>query len=84
MRKIIMLALALGFCLMSQSVLAYNDWIMETDNHDATFTGTWGTSTARILYYGNNYRYTPCSGSMGAVSATAKFIARTSVDMSGF
>ena len=56
---------------------------METDNHDATFSGAWGTSTARILYYGDDYRWALCSGSTGTVSATATFIARTSVDVSG-
>ena len=75
--------LILGILLMVNAVWATNDWIMETDNHDATFSGAWGTSIARILYYGDDYRWALCSGDAGTVSATATFVARTTVDVSG-
>ena len=82
-RRTIILILALGVCLWGFPAWALNDWIMETDNHDATLTGTWSTSTARILYYGDDYRATPCSGDTGTATATATFVARNSVDVTG-
>ena len=78
------LSLVVMFCFTGGLAWALNDWIMETDNHDATFGGTWGTSTARILYYGDDYRYVACSGSTGTVTGTAQFLARTTVDQSGY
>jgi hypothetical protein len=83
-KAVFILFFIFGTCFLSHPVLAYNDWIMETDNHSATFTGTWGTSTARILYYGDDYRWALCSGATGTVTATAKFVARTTVDVDGY
>jgi hypothetical protein len=47
--------------------------IAEVDNNVATFTGgPWFNSTARLLYYGDNYRPARGSGS-SAITATATF-----------
>ena len=62
-RKVIIILLGLSVCLWGIPSWAQDDAMIDIDNHVGTFTGSWGTSTARILYYGDNYRWATCSGS---------------------
>jgi len=71
------------FFALTAFVMADDDAIMDVDNHAATFTGTWGTSTAKILYYGDDYRYAWGSGS-GTSTATATFATAQTADIDGY
>ena len=51
---------------------ADDDAMIDLDNHIAAFSGTWGYSTGRILYYGDDYRWALCSGS-ASITAEAAF-----------
>jgi hypothetical protein len=54
------------------------------DNHDATFVGDWGFSTARTLYYGDNYRYAwGCGDHCAVATSTATFTTNQKADISG-
>lgn len=82
MRKGISVIGVMAVILFTAVTASADNLIMEVDNHDAVFTGTWAISTARILYYGDNYKWSACSGST-AVTATATYTAPSAVDVSG-
>jgi hypothetical protein len=82
-RIFFVLLLALGIILQGASLWADDDAIMDVDNHDAAFTGTWGTSTTKILYYGDNYRYAWGSGS-STTTREAVFTTNQYADVSGY
>lgn len=82
-RIIFVLLLALGIISQGASLWADDDAIMDVDNHDAAFTGAWGTSTAMILYYGDNYRYAWGSGS-STTTREAVFTTNQYADVSGY
>lgn len=58
---------------------AHADAVMDTDDNAAAFTGTWTTSTATILFYGDNYQV----AQGGGMSDTATFRAPTMIDVTG-
>jgi hypothetical protein len=62
-RTVITILLGLSVCLWGIPSWSQDDAMIDIDNHVATFSGSWGTSTGRILYYGDDYRYATCSGS---------------------
>jgi len=68
-------------CAIGSPVFAWHT--EEMDNHTATYTGTWGTSTMKLLYYGDDYRYAVGSGS-STTTAKATFTNSTSFDTSGY
>lgn len=56
--------------------------VEEVDNNAASFTGTWYTSTQRLLYYGDNYRFAQGSGG-AAVTASATFTSTVDTEVDG-
>ena len=66
----------------SHYVMADDDAIMDVDDNAAAFTGTWGTSTAKILYYGDDYQYAWGSGSSTA-TAEAVWTTQRTADATG-
>jgi hypothetical protein len=76
------LGLIAAFGIATAPVFGDNDAIMDVDNHAATFSGVWGTSTVKILYYGDNYQYAWGSGTSSA-TAEATFTTASTADISG-
>jgi len=56
-KVLIVMLFALGILLYTTTLWADDDAIMDVDNHSAAFTGSWGYSTNKLLYYGDDYRY---------------------------
>ncbi len=84
-KKMCVLLAATGILLTGSVAWADDDAMMDVDNHSASFTGGWGTSTAKILYYGDNYRYAwGCGDSCGTATATATFTTKNTADISGY
>jgi len=82
-RFIFVLLLAIGISFQGVSVWADDDAIMDVDNHSAAFTGTWPTSTTKILYYGDDYRFAWGSGS-STMTREAVFTTAQTADISGY
>jgi len=61
-RKMMILLLSLVFGLGGFSAWADDDAIIDIDNHEASFSGTWGTESSPILFYGDDFRWAACSG----------------------
>jgi len=61
-RKMMILLLSLVFGLGGFSAWADDDAIIDIDNHVASFSGTWGTESSPILFYGDDFRWAACSG----------------------
>jgi len=66
----------------SNYVIADDDAIMDVDDNAAAFTGTWPTSQAKILYYGDDYQYAWGSGS-STTTAEAVWTTQQTVDATG-
>jgi len=76
---------ATGILLAAPAAWADDDAIMDVDNHSASFAGSWGYSTQKLLYYGDNYRYAwGCGGSCATPTATATFTTKQTADISGY
>jgi len=64
LKKVMLVILvALPLLLPGPNLWADDDAIRDVDDNAAVFTGTWPTSTFRILYYGDDYQYAAGSGS---------------------
>ena len=76
---------ALGILLAGPVAWADDDAIMDVDNHSASFIGSWGYSTQKLLYYGDNYRYAwGCGTTCATATATATFTTKQTADISGY
>ncbi len=74
-----------GILLSALVAWGDDDAIMDVDNHSAAFVGNWGTSTAKILYYGDNYRYAwGCGDTCTTPTRTATFTTKQTADISGY
>jgi hypothetical protein len=80
-KLIVVILLALGMMFQGASLWADDDAIMDVDDNAASFSGSWGTSTVRILYYGDDYQF--ASGSGGGETARATFKTYRSADITG-
>ena len=67
-RTLVVLFIVAGLILPGAQLWAYDDSMMDVDNHSAAFVGDWGYSTNKILYYGDDYRY--AYGGGGTKTAT--------------
>ena len=74
--------LALGIMLQGANLWADDDAIMDVDDNAASFVGSWGTSSVRILYYGDDYAFAAGSGG-GATTASATFTTAQTADITG-
>ena len=80
----------IGLCLALTGVMAWapvyadSDAIMDVDDNAANFTGTWGTSTNKLLYYGDDYQYAwGAGGSNPTATAYAQWIAPFPAEITG-
>ena len=80
-KLIVVILLALGMVFQGASLWADDDAIMDVDDNAASFSGTWGRSTVRILYYGDDYQF--ASGSGGGETARATFTTAQTADITG-
>ena len=74
--------LAIGIMLPGANLWADDDAIMDVDDNAASFVGSWGTSSVRILYYGDDYAFAAGSGG-GATTASATFTTAQTADITG-
>jgi len=82
-KRIFLIAfLVVGVILQGAQLWADDDGIMDVDDNAAVFSGTWGTSTFRILYYGDDYQFAAGSGGSGT-TATATFTTAQIADITG-
>jgi hypothetical protein len=84
-KKILFISLlALGFLLQGVTLWADDDAIMDVDNNAAAFFGFWGTSTNKILFYGDNYRWALGAGrNVSTPTRTATFTTARVADITG-
>ncbi len=84
-QKMWAVAVATSFLLAVPAAWADDDAMMDVDNHSASFVGYWGYSTAKILYYGDNYRYAwGCGDTCTTPTRTATFTTKQTADISGY
>lgn len=75
-------SLLIGAVLCLSPAYADDDAIMDVDDNAASFTGTWPSSTTKILYYGDDYQFAWGSGS-GTRTAEATWTTAQVVDVTG-
>lgn len=75
-------SIVIGAGLWLSPAYADDDAIMDVDDNAAAFTGTWGTSTSKLLYYGDKYRFAWGSGS-STTTAEAVWTTASTADVSG-
>ncbi len=83
-KSIIITSVILGLFIQSGTLWADDDAIMDIDNHSAAFTGNWGFSTNKLLYYGDDYRYAFGAGTnVGTPTKEAIFTTAQIADITG-
>lgn len=83
-KLILVIFLALSIVFLRTHLWANDDSIMDVDNHSATWTGSWGISATKILYYGDNYRWATGAGTnVSSPTAEATFTTAETAGVTG-